>query len=91
MKYFVYVLLSLKDHKFYVGFTEDLEKRIAEHFQGKVTSTKNRRPLKLIHYEYFINKQDAKAREIFLKSGFGRGQLRLSLKRTLSTYIKDEV
>ena len=82
-RYYVYVLLSPKDHKFYIGFTEDLKKRIAEHFQGKVTSTRNRRPLKLIHYEYFINNADAKAREKFLKSGFGRNQLRQSLKRTL--------
>lgn len=81
--YFVYVLLSLKDNKFYVGYTEDLEKRIKEHFTRNVTSTKYRLPLKLIHYEYFINKQDAKARGVFLKSGFGREQLRQSLKRTL--------
>lgn len=84
--YFVYVLLSLKDKLFYVGYTQDLEKRMDEHHTGKVTSTKNRRPLKLIHYEYFINKADAKAREVFLKSGFGREQLRKSLKCTLNIY-----
>lgn len=78
--YFVYVLLSLKDHKFYVGFTEDINKRIKEHDEGKVTSTKNRRPLKFIYYEVFFSKADAKSREVFLKSGFGREQLRLSLK-----------
>lgn len=89
--YFAYVLLSLKDKKFYVGYSEDLEKRIKEHFKGKVKSTKYRLPLKLIHYEYFINKKDSKAREIFLKSGFGRDQLRKSLKRTLRANIRDEV
>lgn len=81
--YFVYVLLSLKDKLFYVGYTLDLDKRIDEHHTGNVTSTKHRLPPKLIHYEYFINKQDAKAREVFLKSGFGREQLRKSLKQTL--------
>jgi putative endonuclease len=85
--YYIYVLLSLKDNKFYVGFTEDLKRRMDEHTQGKVTSTKNRRPLKLIHYEMYITKEDAQAREIFLKSGFGREQLRLSLKQTLKAYI----
>lgn len=82
-KYFVYILLSLKDGKFYAGSTADLIKRLREHKTGNVSSTKSRRPLKLLHYEYFINKQDAKVREVFLKSGFGRDQLRKSLKRTL--------
>lgn len=83
-RYYVYVLFSLKDHKFYTGFTSDLKRRLAEHIKGLVTSTKLRQPLKLIHYEYFVNEEDAKAREVFLKSGFGRAQLRKSLKRTLT-------
>lgn len=82
-EFFIYVLLSIKDDKFYVGFTRNITERLREHTSGNVESTKNRRPLKLIHYEYFINEADAKAREVFLKSGFGRSQLRLSLKRTL--------
>ncbi len=84
LRYYVYVLLSSKDKKFYTGFTTDLKNRLTEHANGKVKSTKNRRPFKLIHYEYFINQADAKAREVFLKSGFGRNQLKESLKRTLS-------
>ena len=50
---------------------------------GRVKSTRLRAPFKLIHYEYFVNMSDAKAREKFLKSGFGRKQLKESLKRTL--------
>ncbi len=65
MKNYIYILLSLKDKKFYTGFTKDLKDRLSEHAQGEVKSTKNRRPLKLIHYEYFINEGDAKAREVF--------------------------
>jgi len=84
-QYFVYVLLSLKDLKFYVGFTENLEKRINEHIDGKVISTRRRRPLKLIHYEMYLTKDDALAREVFLKSGFGREQLKLSLKHEAYT------
>lgn len=83
-KYYIDVLFSLKDKRFYVGFTEDLKRRLTEHATGLVSSTKARRPLKLIHYEYFIDKADAKAREVFLKSGFGRSQLKESLKRTLT-------
>jgi putative endonuclease len=84
MKYYVYTLFSLKDRKFYTGFTTDLKDRFSRHTKGEVRSTENRRPLKLIHYECFTNKEDAQAREIFLKSGFGRDNLKKSLKRTLA-------
>jgi len=83
--YFVYVLLSLKDGKFYVGYSRHLNQRLKQHSRGEVISTMNRRPLKIVHYEWFLNEKDAKARERFLKSGFGREQLRASLKRTLFT------
>jgi putative endonuclease len=85
--YYVYILFSLSDKKFYTGFTTDLKNRLTEHAQGKVRSTRSRLPVKLIHYEYFINKADAKAREIFLKSGFGRNQMKEALKRTLLKLI----
>lgn len=87
MSYFVYVLLSLNDHKFYIGYSQNLKQRISQHKNGEVKSTKNRRPLKLIHYNYFINEEDAKAREVFLKSGFGRNQLKKALKRTLQDLV----
>ncbi len=82
-KFYVYTLLSLKDRRFYVGFTTNLKNRLQEHARGGVKSTQSRRPLKLIHYEYFIDERDAKAREVFLKSGFGRSQLKQALKITL--------
>ena len=83
-KFYVYTLLSLKDFNLYTGFTTDLKRRLQEHAKGLVISTKFRTPFKLIHYEYFANKEDAKARERFLKSGFGRSQLKQALKRTLN-------
>lgn len=86
-RYYVYVLLSLKDLKFYVGFTDNLKARLTKHAKGEVIATKHRLPLKLFHYEYFVDITDAKARERFLKSGFGREQLRESLKRTLKKLI----
>ncbi len=82
-KYYIYVLFSFRDHKFYIGFTANLKRRLQEHARGEVTSTSHRRPLTLIHYEYYISKDDAGAREVFLKSGFGREQLVKSLRRTL--------
>lgn len=83
-KYYVYILYSLRDGGFYIGFTNNLKSRLTKHAEGEVTATKLRTPFKLIHYEYFINEEDAKAREEFLKSGFGRKQLKEILKRTLA-------
>lgn len=82
-RYYVYILFSYKDNGFYIGFTNNLKTRLTQHANGEVTSTKFRIPLKLIHYEYFINENDAKARETFLKSGFGRKQFKEIIKNTL--------
>lgn len=90
MQYYTYTLLSLKDKKFYIGFSTDLKNRLSQHARGEVDSTRNRRPLKLIHYEYFINEQDAKSRETFLKSGFGRNQLKKAIKHTLREFGIEE-
>ena len=82
--FYIYILYSLKDNKLYIGYTSSLEKRIKSHIAGKVTSTIQRLPLKLIYVERYISKKDAKNREKFLKSGFGRRQLKKSLKETLT-------
>ncbi len=82
-RYYVYILYSYKDKGLYIGYSTNLKQRLSNHASGKVQSTMLRRPLKLIHYEYFINKVDAKAREEFLKSGHGREQLKIILKKTL--------
>lgn len=82
--YYTYILFSKKDCKLYIGYTTNLENRLVEHSSGRVTSTKDRRPLKLIYHETFIDKEDAQAREKFLKSGFGREQLKKALKETLT-------
>ena len=83
-KFYVYILYSQKDKGLYIGYSNNLRSRLSAHARGEVKSTINRRPLKLIHYEYFINIDDAKAREVFLKSGFGRKNLKKALQRTLS-------
>ena len=53
--YYVYILKSEKDKKFYTGYTKNLKLRFEQHCNGKVGSTKNRRPLKLIYYEACLN------------------------------------
>ena len=78
--YYVYILHSNKDNGLYIGQSTDLKVRIGQHDQERVISTKNRRPLKLIHYECFLLKEDALSREEYLKSGYGREQLKNQLK-----------
>ena len=72
MYYYVYVLKSENDGNNYVGYTNDLRERLTLHNEGKVTSTKNRLPLKLIYFEGCLNQQDATKREKYLKSSWGK-------------------
>ncbi|MDO8584644.1 MAG: GIY-YIG nuclease family protein [bacterium] len=83
---YVYMLFSLKDGRCYTSFTTNLKERLQQHACGEAKSTRTRLPLKLIHYEYFISKEDAEAREKFLKSGLGRKQIHQTLKQTLRDY-----
>ena len=85
--HYVYVLLSEKDSKFYTGQTNDLKRRIQEHQSGNVRSTWNRKPLKLIYYEACLDEDDAKQREIYLKSGKGKKYIKNRLKRYLENLV----
>ncbi len=76
----VYVLKSLKDKNLYIGCTSNLEKRINEHNKGKVFSTKNRLPLKIIYYEKYNNKYEAYKIEKFYKTAKGKRALKNKLK-----------
>lgn len=78
MHYIYILLLSNKD--LYKGRSYDLKRRIAEHEKGKVESTRNYLPIKLIHYEAYLNKKDAERRENFLKTTEGRRLLKQQLK-----------
>lgn len=78
--YFVYVLLSEKDGRFYTGYTKDLNRRMDEHNQGLVNSTRGRKPLKLLYFEGCLHQQDATRREKYLKSGNGKTYLQNRLK-----------
>lgn len=67
--FYVYVLLSNKDKKYYIGFTTDLKKRIKEHILGNVSATSYRRPLELVYYECYKERKIAQKRERQLKGG----------------------
>ncbi len=82
--FYTYVIRSATDGELYTGFTGDLRKRFNDHNTGKVCSTKNRGPFKLIYYEACLSQQDAIAREKYLKTGMGKRFLKNRLKRFLS-------
>lgn len=64
--YYVYVIYSEKLKKRYVGFTDNVEKRLYEHNHAKSKFTKSGIPWKLLYVEEFENKSDTRKRELFL-------------------------
>lgn len=81
--FYTYVLQSQKNGKLYIGYTNDLRKRFKEHNEGKSVYTKGRGPYQIIYYEACINIDDARSRELYLKTGIGRRYLNSRLKRFL--------
>lgn len=79
--YFVYFLQSLKNPKqTYIGYTTNIENRIASHNSGGSTHTAKFRPWKLIWYSAFLNENEAIEFEIYLKSSSGKA---FAVKRLL--------
>mgnify|MGYP001573540390 CR=1 FL=1 len=86
--YYVYVLRSDRDEKFYIGSTSDLRKRISTHSAGGVPSTRQRRPLKLVFYEAYLAKIDAIRREQYFKTSPGKKTLGLMLRDSVKVLTK---
>jgi putative endonuclease len=78
--YWIYVLESKVDGNKYVGYTSSINQRLKEHTDGKVLSTKNRRPFELIYIEGCLDRSDANRREKYLKTTDGRRFLAKRLK-----------
>ena len=84
MYYYVYVLQSQKDRMFYVGYTKNVKVRVDEHNDGKVRSTKNRVPLKLVYWEGCLTQKDATSREKYLKTAWGKRYIKNRIKNYLT-------
>lgn len=80
MFHYVYILQSTKNNSLYVGCTEDLIKRLREHNRGLNFSTKPYKPWQVIHYEAYLDKEDARRREDYLKTSQGARLLKRMLK-----------
>lgn len=82
--HYVYLLENKYDKSWYIGYTENLRKRVKDHHGGygcRTTAMKS--GWQLIYYETYINKLDAVGREKFLKGGSGRVYLKKQLKNYL--------
>jgi putative endonuclease len=86
--HYTYVLKCVDSNSkrviFYVGVTDNLQKRIKEHQSENTKTTKSFDIIELVYYEACLNKTDAYVREKQLKTGFGRGYIR----RRISNYLK---
>jgi len=89
--YYTYVLHSSKDGEWYTGASSDLKARLKEHEQGKVRSTRFRRPLRLVYYEACLEAEDAYRRERYLKTGKGKRYLLQRLKTWRTRLCHDEL
>lgn len=75
--FYVYVIRSEKDGRFYVGMTENVSNRLVQHNKGMTFSTKGYRPWILFFYEEFNTRLEARAREKYLKSGIGKEYIKV--------------
>ena len=67
VKYFVYVLYSESSDQYYVGHTEDIDRRLNQHNSGYSKSTKAGIPWKLKYENIFSSRKDAVKRENEIK------------------------
>lgn len=81
--HYVYLLRSEQDKKLYVGYSADLRKRFRQHQSGYVRATAPRRPFTLLYYEAYRSEEDARNREHFFKTGWGRNYIKKYLAKTL--------
>lgn len=77
--YFVYVLQSLVNKRLYTGSAADVDIRLKQHNAGKSKYTKLTKPFILVYKEMYNSRSEAVRRELFLKSGKGRGFLKTKL------------
>jgi putative endonuclease len=71
---YTYVLLCA-DGNWYIGSTDDLKRRLAQHDGGECADTRKRLPVELVYFEGCRSLKAARERESQLKTGYGRGYL----------------
>jgi putative endonuclease len=88
MPFTIYILISERVPKTYVGYTHNLDMRIKQHNNGRVRATKHFRPWKIIYTESIPSQKEAKKKELYWKSGAGRKKLKGMLGGSRLTFLK---
>ncbi len=78
--YFVYIIESIVNGRWYIGSSDDPQRRLIEHNRGTTRSTRPYTPYKLIHNEKYSTKADALKREFQIKKS---GRVRKDLKENI--------
>ena len=77
--FFVYVLRSEKRDRYYIGSTQDVAQRLAQHNAGMMKGTRGLRPWRLVHAEAWETRAQARQREGQIKSWKNRAYLEKTL------------
>ncbi len=85
--YYVYVLRTKKNGRYYIGQTQNLAKRLEKHSRGKTKSMKNRGEFDVVYLESCPSRADAMRREKEIKSYEGGG----AFKRLLLGFSKQKM
>ncbi len=78
--YIVYILYSVRLDKYYIGYTNDMERRLQEHNRRKGKFTDRGIPWNLVYKEEYEQKEDAVRRELYLKNQKSRNFIEALLK-----------
>ena len=78
--FFIYILKSSKNGKYYIGSTHNLEKRLKEHNSGKTRSTKKLTPLEIVYTESYSTNKEARKRELYIKNRKSRKYIESLIK-----------
>lgn len=78
----VYILQSIKNGKYYIGSTNDVERRLLEHNSGKTKSLRYLRPLEIVFKKEFTSLGEARKIEARLK--------KLKSRKIIEKIIKDK-
>ena len=74
--YYVYIIESLQNGRYYIGATDNIARRVKEHNIGKSKSTKPYTPYRLVYKEEFNSLIEARKRENFIKKCKSRKYIR---------------
>jgi len=87
MNYFVYVLLNYNKEHWYVGSSNNIDKRLLSHNLGYTISTKPYKPWQIVYFEKFNTRSEAFKREMYLKSPMGYNDYLQIKRKVLDCHI----